>query len=290
MGLRPTRWREDVRTGKPRAHACRRRTLRAHANASYSVAQLSGYYQNIAIVAALTGGFVLSSTLTPSFDAVDDHTDGGEDGWKFFMAVSAAAIFAMFLACVLDCILLDNSIRQIAEEKFLLDFLNTNSALLRWPLLLFIFGVVLTFLNLSATVWVLYGSAPAYVALGVSAVIGCAIFRRRMARGITAVRLTRGTCASFDTWHGCAGTCCSGFKSTGTRGLGCDRSSPRVLATTTHRRYRRMCSALDVHICAMDRDDRTSLDVVRDVDTDMIRIQMILRRFRLLIRGYTGTQ
>ena len=170
---------------------CRRRTPRAHADASCSVAQLSGYYQNIAIVAALTGGFVLSSTLTPSFDVVDDHTDGFDDGWKFFMAVSAAAIFAIFLACVLDCILLDNSIRSIAEEKFLLDFLNTNSALLRWPLLLFIFGVVLTFLNLSATVWVLYGSAPAYVALGVSAVIGCAILRRCTARGIAAVRLTR---------------------------------------------------------------------------------------------------
>lgn len=133
---------------------------------------VQGYYQNIAIVAALTGGFSVSMVLTPSFDLSET------DARTVFIGISGCLILGIFTTCVLDCILIDNSMRLIADEKFVIHFMSTEQILLQMPLVLLVVGVALMFSNVAVTIWLLYGETSMIACFAILCTFGGAILRR----------------------------------------------------------------------------------------------------------------
>ena len=79
---------------------------------------------------------------------------------------------------MLDCILIDNSLRLIADDKYLLDFLQTEKVLLSLPFYLFVAGVILVFTNISIMVKVIYGLIPMICSFSAFFIVGILILRR----------------------------------------------------------------------------------------------------------------
>ena len=119
----------------------------------YMVEQMQGYYQNIALVAALIGGFSMSTILAPSFDGQPDEGRA----IPLFISISGSLIFACLFGCVLDCILIDNSLRLIPDDKYVLDYIRTEQLLHHLPFFLFVAGIILVFTNISIVVYFVYG-------------------------------------------------------------------------------------------------------------------------------------
>ena len=140
----------------------------------YTVEQTQGYYQNIALVAALIGGFAMSTILAPSFEAQDG------DAHTLYVSISGTAIFALLFGCVLDCILIENSLRGIPDDKYLLDFLKTEKVLLALPFWLFVSGILLVFSNIAIVMKIIYGLIPMICCFGGFASVTLLILRRYM--------------------------------------------------------------------------------------------------------------
>lgn len=136
----------------------------------YLVDQLQGFYQNIALVAALTGGFSMGTIL--SFDGQEG------DAYVLYIAISGAAIFALLFGCVLDCILIDNTVRLIPDDKYLLDFLRTESVLLSVPFYLFVGGLIVVFTNISIIMRVSYGLVSMICCFVAFTIVGLLVLRR----------------------------------------------------------------------------------------------------------------
>merc|ERR1711907_911048 len=129
------------------------------------------HFQNIALVAALTGGFTVATVLDPSFDVSED--------WRcLVVSASGAGVFGLCFACVLDCILIDNSIRLIVDERHMLDFMESESLLLALPKLLLMVIVLLAFVNVAVNIWFLYGAPSFGVAIVIFFAVGVTLFRR----------------------------------------------------------------------------------------------------------------
>jgi hypothetical protein len=92
--------------------------------------QMSGYYSNVAMIAALIGGFTVSSVMSDPPDSSGSTVCAHDNSCEVFLSASVGAMgslaFIIFFACVLDCIFIDNALRQLPNEEAFLQFLETQ--------------------------------------------------------------------------------------------------------------------------------------------------------------------
>lgn len=122
-------------------------------------ANLQSYYSNISIVAALAAGFSISGILAPGFDM-----DNLNDFRVYLIGTNGAILVGLLFACVLDCIMIENSLRLIPDEKYMLEFIKTEGAFLNIPLLFFVLGIGSTMVNIVVSLWIVYGEITGMIA------------------------------------------------------------------------------------------------------------------------------
>mmetsp|Transcript_22650 Transcript_22650/g.34226 ORF Transcript_22650/g.34226 Transcript_22650/m.34226 type:complete len:268 (-) Transcript_22650:283-1086(-) len=135
---------------------------------------LKSYYSNISIVAALAAGFSISGILAPGFDMEDSNDDIRIP----IIGINGAILVSLLFACVLDCIMIENSLRLVSDEKYMLEFIKTEGTLLCLPLLFFIFGLGSTVVNIALSLWMVYGTLTGMVASASLLVTALGVLRR----------------------------------------------------------------------------------------------------------------
>jgi len=121
-----------------------------------TVDQMGGYFGNMAIVSALLGAFSFTALVTP-VDALDlDSWSGRLGGFLGVLGVCA------FTASVIECVMLDNSIKFLSTSELLLGFLDEQQTTMQLPVVLFIAGVILAFAQLLTVLAEMYCIAFAY--------------------------------------------------------------------------------------------------------------------------------
>jgi hypothetical protein len=83
--------------------------------------QMCGYYGNVGVIAALMGGFTISVAVAPHDGLLEDKIVGPVCGGL------GCVSFVLFFSCVLDCIFIDNTLRQISSEKAFLELLTGDA-------------------------------------------------------------------------------------------------------------------------------------------------------------------
>mmetsp|Transcript_19344 Transcript_19344/g.28631 ORF Transcript_19344/g.28631 Transcript_19344/m.28631 type:complete len:270 (-) Transcript_19344:51-860(-) len=134
---------------------------------------LQSYYGNISIVAALAAGFSISGVLAPGFDV-----DNQNDFLVHLIGINAAILVCLLFACVLDCIMIENSLRLVSDEKYMLEFIKTEGAFLKLPLLLFIVGLGSTLVNIAVALWIIYGDVTGMISSACLVVTALGLLRR----------------------------------------------------------------------------------------------------------------
>ena len=72
------------------------------------LSRMSSYYVNLGLLAALLGGFSVSLLASPGVSA------GGDEYYRLNIAgVSGSFAACTFLPCVIDCVLIDNTIKML---------------------------------------------------------------------------------------------------------------------------------------------------------------------------------
>ena len=80
------------------------------------------------------------------------------------MGISGALCFALFFVTVMDCVFIDNALKQIPDDKFFLHFMSSQRTLLRAPGRSFVAGVLCVFVNFLTGLQILYGLNTCLVA------------------------------------------------------------------------------------------------------------------------------
>eukprot|EP00546_Thalassionema_frauenfeldii_P021801 CAMPEP_0178905614 /NCGR_PEP_ID=MMETSP0786-20121207/6373_1 /TAXON_ID=186022 /ORGANISM="Thalassionema frauenfeldii, Strain CCMP 1798" /LENGTH=264 /DNA_ID=CAMNT_0020577241 /DNA_START=16 /DNA_END=809 /DNA_ORIENTATION=- len=132
---------------------------------------LKSYYSNISIVAALAAGFSISGILAPGFDMEDSNDDIRIP----IIGINGAILVSLLFACVLDCIMIENSLRLVSDENSLL---KPKEPCCVCPLLFFIFGLGSTVVNIALSLWMVYGTLTGMVASASLLVTALGVLRR----------------------------------------------------------------------------------------------------------------
>ena len=135
--------------------------------------RLCGFYSNVAIVAALVGGFACAVVVAPP-DAVLESEGPAKD----IAGACGCVGFALLMAAALDCVLVDNTLKQLQHPRSFLNFLDAHPSAMALPTKLFIAGVFFALVQLLVVMSIIYSLAAVSIA-AVFATICCGgIFRR----------------------------------------------------------------------------------------------------------------
>ena len=138
------------------------------------LSRMSSYYVNLGLLAALLGGFSVSLLASPCV------SDGVDEYYRLQIAgVSGSFAACTFLPCVIDCVLIDNTIKMlpITEPAFLL-MLEQQGTLLNLPKFLFFLGGLCMIVQVSAIVRLTYALWVFVVYVAVAGVTLLIMLRR----------------------------------------------------------------------------------------------------------------
>lgn len=127
--------------------------LYAHIGFEKTISQMCGFYANVGLIAALLGASSIASLLSVDAD------DGDLLHVHYIGGLAGVAAFSLACATVLDCVMIDNTLRSIPSAPFLLSFLDQQSTSLRMPSALLMASVTFNFLQVTLSVWLLFFSA-----------------------------------------------------------------------------------------------------------------------------------
>lgn len=130
-------------------------------------------YQNIALISALTSGFIISLALQPSFNI--EHK--AENSLKL-VSVTGILAFGCLLASVIDSILIDNSICLLSNGGQILSFIKDEYFLLLLPVPLLIIGQFFVCVNICLTVYLIYGRLSSIISFSILGIGGLFLLRR----------------------------------------------------------------------------------------------------------------
>ena len=140
-----------------------------HLGMIHAQTQMSGYYGRLAIVAALLGGSTLSanSWVNPNF-ADPEHAwfELQAKPESVAIGITSAMCFALFFVTVMDCLLIELSLKQIPDDKFFLHFISSQGLLLNLPTVSFTAGLCFAFVNFAVSLKLIYGLTVGLVGTG----------------------------------------------------------------------------------------------------------------------------
>ena len=147
-----------------------------------AIEHIVSYYGNMAVVAALLCGFSLSQLVSPPTDykmMTSKHTITADSEWAMsILGYSGSVSFVFYIASVLDCVMLSNSVRQLASGRHLLDFIQSQGSWFETPVRIFILATILLSVQLCMYVYILFGTNVVIITSFAVAFAFWLVFRR----------------------------------------------------------------------------------------------------------------
>ena len=142
--------------------------------------EISGYYANLGIISALLAGFTMSASLS----AGEVEQDGPLD-----QAIGAtfAICFSGFLVCIMDCIFIDNAVKQ-APGALIMHVIDTNQVVLVVPKIGIAVGLLLMIFNVVLRCWKQFGDAVFWTSFGLNVIVFAGLVRRYLIMRTTVYR------------------------------------------------------------------------------------------------------
>lgn len=151
--------------------------LLRHKGLDHTAERLCSFYGNLSIISALMATFCVTMILDPPEEA--------ESGSLLQSAIAAAGVlaFASYTGSVMDCILIDNTAKQIATPAAFVHFLWCQKSFLALPTKLFIVATAAAFAQLVLVIHAKYSVYVVVIALVALSSLGLALLRRFMLLG-----------------------------------------------------------------------------------------------------------
>ena len=119
-----------------------------------TITRMGGFFANLSLVALLTGGV---SIAIGSHDSLKkDDFENTSDYSVMLTQLTGLLSFCLSTVCVLDSVMIDNTLRQVATDNTLLRFLSEQASFLGAPQRLLVGAVVCNYIQLVGLVWEIY--------------------------------------------------------------------------------------------------------------------------------------
>ena len=142
-----------------------------------TIERMGGCCTNLSLVALLTGGVAIAIS---SHDALSSHEIDHSGNHTLLLTQLVGFMgFCLSTMCVLDCVMMDNTLRLIATDASLLQFLSARVVFLGTPTRLLVGSIACNYLQILGLVWEIYQLLSILLVMTVLvAVAGAASIRR----------------------------------------------------------------------------------------------------------------
>ena len=138
---------------------------------------MGGFYSNLAIVAALICGISLATFISPHDKLMENMDVSHPWLWNLF-GMSGVFGFTFGVGTAMDCILIDNSLRQAPGPVELLFFFEQSTSFLALPAKLFMVSMTCVLVQVVVIAYALFPPLVFWSSLIGALVLGMTLLRR----------------------------------------------------------------------------------------------------------------